>query len=88
MSVVHLVSQASALGSCLKHVAADDAVLLLGDGVLAAPDARLAALKAAVAAIDDDAASRGVKLKSPVRSVGYAEFVNLIVEHDASVTWT
>ena len=88
MSVLHLVSRPQALGSCVRHVATGDGVLLLGDGVYAAPDTRLAELGAPVAAIDDDALGRAVALPPFVRPLGYDGFVALVVEHDASVSWT
>ena len=86
MSLVHVVSRASALDACLRYVGPDDAVLLLGDGVYAAAAAR--ETKAVVAAIEDDATARGIQLEPPVKAVGYDGFVDLVVAHDASVTWT
>ena len=86
MSLVHLVGQASALRSCLRYVGPDDAVLLFADGVYGSADA--AKVKATVCAIREDAAARGVRLAPPVRSIGYDGFVELVVAHDASVTWT
>ena len=88
MSVLHLVNRPEALDSCVVHVAGGDAVLLLGDGVYAAHDPRLAGLGAPVAAIDEDAAARAVALAPPVRPVGYDGFVALVTDHDASVSWT
>ena len=88
MSLVHLVQDSSGLTSCLAHVADGDAVLLFGDGVYAASDPRLAALGVPVAAIDEDAAGRGVTIVPPVATVGYDGFVALVVAHDASVTWS
>ena len=86
MSLVHLVGRASALRSCLRYVGPDDAVLLFADGVYASADA--ANTKAIVCAIKEDAAARGVSLGPPVRSIGYDGFVELVVAHEASVTWT
>ena len=86
MSLVHLVSRASALDACLRYVGPDDAVLLFADGVYAAAAARAA--KAVVAAVEDDAAARGIRIERPVKAVGYDGFVDLVVAHDASVTWT
>ena len=88
MSVLHLVNRPEALDSCVGHVVRDDGVLLLGDGVYAASDPRLAGLGAPVAAIDDDALARAVALPPVVRPLGYDGFVALVVEHDASVSWT
>ena len=86
MSLVHLVSRASALDSCLRYVGPDDEVLLFADGVYAAAAARGA--KAVVWAIEGDAAARGVRLEAPVKAIGYDGFVERVVAHDASVTWT
>lgn len=86
MSLVHLVNRAGALDSCLRYVGPDDAVLLFADGVYAAAQARAA--KAVVWAIEDDAAARGIRLEAPIRAIGYDGFVDLVVTHEASVTWT
>ena len=88
MSLVHLVQHSSGLTSCLAHVADGDALLLLGDGVYAAADPRLAAAGVPVAVIGEDATARGVAIASPVAAIGYDGFVALVVEHDASVTWS
>lgn len=88
MSVLHIVNRPGAPDSWVGYVARGDAVLLLGDGVYAAPDARLAGLGAPVAAIDDDARGRAVRLPAFVTPLGYDGFVALVVEHDASVSWT
>lgn len=86
MSVLHLLNRPEALDSCVAHVVDGDAVLLLGDGVYAAHDPRLAGLDAS--AIDEDADARAVALAPPVRPVGYDGFVALVTDHDASVSWT
>ena len=86
MSLVHLVSRASALDSCLRYVGPDDEVLLFADGVYAAAEARGAAI--VVSAIEDDAIARGVSIDAPVGVIGYEGFVERVVAHDASVTWT
>ena len=88
MSVLHVVNRPEALASCVGHVGRGDAVLLLGDGVYAARDPRLAGLDVPVAAIDEDAAGRAVALPGAVAQLGYDGFVALVVEHDASVSWT
>ena len=86
MSLVHLVNRARALDSCLRYVGPDDAVLLFADGVYAAAQARAA--QAVVLAIEADAAARGIRLEPPIRAIGYDGFVDLVVTHEASVTWT
>ena len=86
MSLVHLVGRESGLDACLRYVGPDDAVLLFADGVYAAVDAQKT--KATILALEDDAAARGVRIESPVVAVGYDRFVELVVSHHASVTWT
>ena len=86
MTLVHLVGRASGLEACLRYVGPDDTVLLFADGVYAATDARKT--QATVLALEDDATARGVRIESPVVAVGYDRFVDLVVSHDASVTWT
>ena len=86
MTLVHLIGRASGLDACLRYVGPDDTVLLFADGVYAATDARKT--KATVLAIEDDATARGIRIESPVVAVGYDRFVDLVVSHDASVTWT
>ena len=46
------------------------------------------AAQVVVAAVEDDAAARGIRLEPPVVAVGYDGFVDLVIAHDASVTWT
>ena len=87
MSLLHVVNGPRGLDSCLAGVADGDAVLLLGDGVYAASDARLSDIDVPVVAIDEDVDARGVALGPSVDSVGYDGFVALVVAHDASVTW-
>ena len=86
MSLVHLVGRASGLDACLRYVGPDDAVLLFADGVYAVTEAQNT--KATVLALEDDATARGVRIESPVVAVGYDRFVDLVVSHHASVTWT
>ena len=86
MSLVHLVNRASALDSCLRCVGPNDAVLLFADGVYAAAQARAA--QVIVWAIGEDAAARGVRLEPPIKAIGYDGFVDLVIAHKASVTWT
>ena len=88
MSVVHLLSNASSLSSCLKNIEQDDALLLLGNGVFAAYDEKIKGIGVPIAAIDEDAVSRGVQLMPYVQPVSYEEFVGLVVKHDSSVSWT
>ena len=87
MSLLHVVNGPAGIDSCLANVADGDALLLLGDGVYAASDRRLGAVGVPVAAIAEDAQGRGVTLAAQVSPVDYDAFVELVVTHDASVTW-
>ena len=87
MSVLHIVNRPAALPSCLLAAERSDAMLLLGDGVYAAGEARLAELPTVVA-MAEDAAARGVSIAPPVAAASYADFVALAAQHDVSVTWT
>ena len=84
MATLHLVSNPDAAASCLAAKADDDAVLLIGDGVFAL--ARLAGTPS-VAALRDDAASRGMAAPDEVRLLSQGDFVDWVVAHDRSVTW-
>lgn len=88
MSVLHLVCRPESLGPCLGQIADGDAVLLLGDGVFAARDARFDTVAVPVAALGEDAAARGVALAPPVEAADYDTFVALVVAHASSITWT
>ena len=85
--MLHIVNRPAALSSCLLAAEQSDALLLLGDGVYAAADSRLAKMPA-VAAIDEDAMARGVRVAPPIAATSYAGFVALVAQHDVSVTWT
>lgn len=87
MSALHIVNRPAALASCLRATARGDALLLLGDGVYATADPRLARAPA-VAAIADDAIARGISLPAPIAAASYADFVALAAQHDVSVAWT
>lgn len=85
MATLHLLSNPGAVASCLAAAAADDAVLLLGDGVFALT--ALAASSVAIGVLRDDVDSRGVPVPGHVRRMSQADFVDWVVAHDTSVTW-
>lgn len=87
MPTLHLVNKQSALAACLAVAAAEDAVLLLEDGVYAgvpalAPERPLHALAA-------DVTARGIanRLAEQVRVIDDAGFVSLVEVHQPVVTW-
>lgn len=85
MAVLHLLANPNAVPSCVAALAADDAVLALGDGVFA-----LAALGHAttrLGVLRDDAESRGVEPPAAARQLSQADFVDWVVAYGTSVTW-
>ena len=84
MATLHVLANPDAASACLAATAAGDSVLLLGDGVFAA--AKLATQRR-VGALRDDAVERGQRLHD-VESLTDADFVEWVVSHDRSITWT
>lgn len=101
MSTLHTVNKSpferSTLDSCLKHLKAGDAVLLIEDAVLGVRNASAAAGRIAAAMRDcpiyvlgPDLAARGIKpdqLIGGVELVDYAGFVDLAVRHRRVQAW-
>ncbi|MDE2578881.1 MAG: sulfurtransferase complex subunit TusB [Hyphomicrobiales bacterium] len=101
MSTLHTVNKSpferSSLKSCLDHVSAGDAVLLIEDGVVGARKGSqfagaLAAKNGACAiyALGPDLAARGMKasdLVDGVKVVDYAGFVDLAAEKSRVCAW-
>lgn len=87
MAVLHLVNRASALADCLTVAAADDAVLLLQDGVYAAVAAQ--APPRPLHALEPDVRARGLaaRLGGHVTVVDDAGFVALVEAHQPVVSW-
>jgi tRNA 2-thiouridine synthesizing protein B len=87
MATLHLVNKASALEHCLTAAAADDAILLLEDGVYAAVSVR--APKRQLYALKADVTARGLRerLSKHTRLVDDAGFVGLVEAHQPVVTW-
>jgi len=99
MSTLHTVNKSpferNALQSCVGHLMAGDAVLMIEDGVLGARNgsSAAAAVKAAlenssVYALSSDLAARGIKpeqLIEGVQAVDYGGFVDLVTQHARTV---
>lgn len=89
MAVLHLLSNPAAAASCLNALAAEDSLLLIGEGVFALsmvaatvqPDVRLGFLA-------EDAQRLGVAPMPDGQALSYADFVAWVVECERSVTWT
>ena len=84
MATLHLLANPAAANACLAATAAGDSVLLLGDGVFAVSQL---ATQRRVGALREDAAERGQRLHD-VESLTDADFVDWVVNHDRSITWT
>ena len=101
MSTLHTVNKSpferNALQSCVGHLTAGDAVLMIEDGVLGARkgSSAAAAVKAALAsgsvyALAPDLAARGIKpeqLIDGVETIDYGGFVDLVTQHARTVAW-
>lgn len=87
MAALHLVVRSAALGPCAEACAAEDAILLLQDGVYAA--AAAGELPNAVFALEPDVAARGLagRLPGAVAVASDADFVDLVIAHQPVVTW-
>ncbi|MFN5745910.1 MAG: sulfurtransferase complex subunit TusB [Methylococcaceae bacterium] len=92
MGVMHLVSRADILGTCLARAGESDAILLLSDGVYAST---LSDLKASTApprlfVLVEDLRLRGIspaRLRAGWTQLDYPAFVRLTVEYNPIVTW-
>lgn len=84
MAVLHIVSNAGAIGSCLRARAVGDPILLIGHGVFAL-DSVPEGVELWVLA--EDAAHRGVDIPAQAEA-DYAKFVALALQTQSSVTWS
>lgn len=87
MAVLHLVNHAGALADCLRMATADDAVLLLENGVYAAVEGAAPARPLHALALDVTARGLDGRLASNVAVVDDAGFVVLVENHQPIVTW-
>ena len=88
MAVLHLLSNPAAASSCLDALAADDSLLLIGEGVFALSMVVAAKPAVRLGFLAEDAQRLGVPLVHGTLAVSYAEFVAWVVECQHSVTWT
>jgi len=101
MSTLHTINKSpfdrDSLGSCLRVIADDGAILLIEDGVYAAMQGTRvadavaqAAGKYAVHVLGPDLAARGMnseKVIEGIKVVDYDGFVDLVTEHDKVNAW-
>lgn len=98
MATLHVLSHSpfadSRLSSCLRLLGGNDAILLCGDATyaLTASTAARQALEDKADSLklfilDEDAKARNLALPEWVKSVDYAEFVELSVQYDKVNTW-
>lgn len=93
---LHLLSRSPftspCLQDCLRLASGNDRLLLLGDGVYAALDAGLSLQGhpfAAIYALADDVASRGIPEPLPmaIERIDYERFVSLCCEAERTLSW-
>ena len=101
MSTLHTVNKSpfrtATLLQCVRRCQPGDAVLLIEDGVygaIAGTDLATAVKAAsdgvAIHVLDGDLRARGIdesKVPADVRRVDYGGFVDLVAEHDRTVSW-
>ena len=101
MSTLHTVNKSpfatQALVSCLNHVKEGDAVLMIEDGVYGGTSGtglsdivESLGKKVSLYVLTPDLDARGIdagRLMSPVKSVDYEGFVDLVASHDRTQAW-
>ena len=87
MSTLHIINKVSALPACLSVAGADDALLLIEDGVYAGTKAR--SPQRPLYALAADVGARGLteRLGLSVQVISDAEFVQLAADHQPIVSW-
>ncbi len=89
MAVLHLLANPAAVASCRSALAADDSLLLIGEGVLAQPLLlTIETPKVRQGVLAEDAERFGLAAVAGVERLSYADFVAWVVECERSVTWT
>ena len=81
--MLHLVSSQNSVDRVVKHLSNNDAVLFIGDGAFDTCYID----QMSVYVLEDDLLARGIPLPQGVEAVGYSKFVELVVEHENSITW-
>ncbi len=89
MGTLHLVQKAAAWQDCKPLLAPGDAVLLIEDGVYAAPQMGAQA-DVPRHALTPDVRARGLleRLPDDVHLTSFADFVALVAAHERAVTWS
>ncbi|MGG2397135.1 sulfurtransferase complex subunit TusB [Pseudomonas sp. SH1-B] len=98
MATLHILSHSpfadSRLGSCLRLLGAEDALLLSGDAVYALQPgtANLQALKlmptsVALYALDEDLSARGLQAPERAQALDYPDFVELCTRYAKVNSW-
>jgi tRNA 2-thiouridine synthesizing protein B len=101
MGTLHTVNKSpferNALESCVKHLSTGDSVLMIEDAVIGArKGSTVAALleeamrSSTVYALSADLSARGITPEQIVpgtKIVDYGGFVDLVTEHDRTVSW-
>lgn len=82
--MLHIVFNSVGLNSCESFVRPMDAVLFIGDAAKCAKS--MACSRTYL--IESDSKERENSIPPGVSCVGYDEFVELVVEHASSVTWS
>ena len=94
--ILHTVNKspfaADSLGQCLRFAAADDAIVLIEDGVYAATRGyaeSLATGELPVYALVADIQARGLteRLGGDIQPIDYDEFVDLCTQYDVIKNW-
>ena len=99
--MLHIVNKSpferNTLASCLARASAGDAVILIEDAVIGAMDGTSLQLVAdalskgiTVCALKPDLEARGLangNIMKGVKPVDYADFVDLVTEHDNAQSW-
>ncbi|EJL02135.1 sulfur relay protein TusB [Pseudomonas fluorescens Q2-87] len=96
MSTLHVLSHSpfgdNRLASCLRVMAAQDALLLCGDATYAlqpgsAPFATLQAAGLNLFVLAEDLQARALDTPDWAEAINYSGFVELSIEHDKVNTW-
>jgi tRNA 2-thiouridine synthesizing protein B len=92
MSTLHTVNKTAAndaLEACLRVASNGDSLLLIEDGVYQASQLVQHPLASTLQlyALEEDIAARGLSLPATITPIGYAQFVELVCQHQRSVSW-
>lgn len=92
MSTLHTVNKSAAkdaLEACLRVASSGDSLVLIEDGVYQASqlvnNPRASSLQLFV--LQDDVAARGISVPVTVKRIAYSRLVELVCQHQRSVSW-